>query len=482
MGDTVESELTLDKRTTSRAGLLVLLAAALSGCLSLSSPDVDVSLPSRWRNAPVTPPSPTPELRSWWRNFSDPQLDTLIDQALEANLGIQEARTRLHAARALRRLARTEFLPELHGKTFDAVDPDASASFFVAGFDAGWELGLFGRREGVQRMARADLDRASANVRDARLSLVAEVARNWIELRAAQQRENLLTQIRDARLRQAELIAKRVSLALDSRQRDSRAQAAVADSQAALAAPRQAIVAAAQSLAALLGRAEPEPAWLVAGPLPQLGAWQLTEAPADLLRVRPDIARSQAEVLRASGELGVARADRYPNIGLGGSIHWSTNITANRQTQSDESISALGPVIDIPLFDWGMRRARQSAKADELRAAALAYRSTVLNAVAEVETALGAAEQQRQVEIHSLHAWQSLAEVAGYTRERQALGLASGIDRIDSAVERDQAALSLANARGARDLAYISLFKALGAAPITDAGHPPQKTPALGTP
>ena len=138
-------------------------------------------------------------------------------------------------------------------------------------------------------------------------------------------------------------------------------------------------------------------------------------------------------------------------------------------------------MIDIPLFDWGMRRARASAKADELRAAALAYRSTVLNAVAEVETALGAAEQQRQYEMESLRAWRSLAEVAVYTADRQALGLASGIDRIDSDVERDQAALALANARSVRDLAYVSLFKALGVAPDPDAVQHPHATSGMGT-
>jgi NodT family efflux transporter outer membrane factor (OMF) lipoprotein len=453
------------------------LACGLAGCVALPKPDVDVTLPTDWRNTHPSPAPASPDLRGWWQVFADARLNSVIDQALAANLDVQGAVARLAAARTLHRHVDAAFRPELHARSFDAIDPDASASFFVAGFDATWELGWFGRSAGARRVAQGDMDRAAADVRDARLSLVAEVVRNWIDLRAAQQREELLTHICDGRQRQADLVGVRVSLALASRQQLAQAQATSAESQVALAASKQDIVAASQSLAALLGRAEPDPAWLQSAPLPQLGDWQLQDAPADLLRTRPDIARSEADVLRVSGELGLARADLYPSIGLGGSLHWSTNITSNRHTQADEAIGALGPAIDIPLFDWGMRRSRVTAKTDELSAAALAYRQTVLNAVSEAETALGAVEQQRQSELNNLHAWQSLADSADKMSERRRLGLASDIERMASEIERDQAALALADARSAHDLAYVALYKALGGAPDPGAGNNDAHTP-----
>jgi outer membrane protein TolC len=324
---------------------------------------------------------------------------------------------------------------------------------------------LFGRRVAAERVAHGEMDRAAADADAARLSLVAEVVRNWIELRSAQDRESLLLQISEARQRQARLVGTRVSLALASKQQLAQADAAAAEVRAALSAPRQEIIAASQNLAALLGQAEPDRTWLQAGPLPHLDEWRVTSVPADLLRARPDIAQSQADVLRVSGELGLAKADQYPSIGLGGSLRWSTSTTTNRQTRSDEAITALGPVIDIPLFDWGLRHAVASAKADEFRAAVFAYRNTVLAAVAEAETAMGALEQQRQRESASVDAWRSLGEVAGSAAERGRLGLASDIDRLESDVARDQSAVTLAEARSAHDLAYVALCKALGGAP-----------------
>ncbi len=444
--------------------LSLLLAGSLAACAPLPKPDGPLPLPATWRNAPP-PPAAAPDLRGWWQVFGDARLDALIEQALDANLDLRAAVARLDAARTLQRHVNAGFRPELHARTFDAIDPDASASFFVAGFDASWELDWFGRGRGARKVAQGGLGRAAADVRDARLSLVAELVRDWIDLRGAQTREQLLTRIWQARRQQSDLVGVRVSLSLAPPQQLAQAQAVAAQSHVALASAQQDIVAAAQGLAALLGRTEPDPAWLQPGPLPQLGDWQLRQAPADLLRTRPDIARSEADLLRASGELALARADLYPSIGLGGSLHWATNITSNRETKADEAIGAIGPVIDIPLFDWGMRRAKFTSKGDELRAAALAYRQTVLNAVADAETALAAVEQQRQSELDGLQAWHSLADGAGRISKRRQLGLASDIDRIASEAERDQAAVVLADARSAHDLAYVALYKALGGAP-----------------
>lgn len=445
--------------------LFAMLAGALAGCVSLPKPELDVALPAQWQNVPGLPSATETDMHSWWRAFGDQQLDSLVDQALAANLDVQAATARWRAARTLHAHSGDSLLPTLHAKTTDAIDPDASAAFFIAGFDAVWEFGLFGRHAAAERVAHGNMDHAAADADAARLSLVAEVVRDWIELRGAQDREALLAQVSEARQRQAQLMGVRASLALASKLQLAQADAAAAQARAALSSPQQEIVAAAQNLAALLGRAEPDRAWLQAAPLPQLGEWRVSSVPADLLRARPDIARSQADILRVSGELGLAKADQYPSIGLGGSLHWSTSTTAHRQTRPNEAIGVLGPVVDIPLFDWGLRHAVASAKADELRAAAFAYRNTVLVAVAEAETAMSAVERQREREANSLVAWRSLGETAQGTAERNRLGLASDIDRLESDVDRDQSALLLAEARSEHDLAYVALCKALGGAP-----------------
>ncbi len=446
-------------------GLSPLLGPALLvGCASVPMPDLQVAMPKTWRNAPPEHVSRAQDLRGWWRVFNDPRLDSLVEQALADNLSVKQAQARLHAARTLHRSVNAQFLPDFHARTFDAIDPDASASFFVVGFDTTWELPLFGRRTAAERSARGAVEAAAAEENDARVSLVAEVVRDWIDLRAAQQREKLLEQINVARQQQQQLIAIRLKLRLASAQQLAHSRALAAQSGALLTGPRQDATAAAQSLAALLGRTEPDPDWLRSGPIPNIGDWRVDALPADLLRTRPDIARSAANVLQAAGELGLARAELYPSIGLGGAIHWSTSTAASRSTPSDEAIAGLGPVIDIPLFDWGMRKARANAKSDELRAAALGYRQTVFTAAAEVETALSAVEQQRIRETALDQARSALVVAAEAATTRQRLGLSSAIETSDGNAERDQAMIELTDAQTAHDLAYVALYKALGGA------------------
>jgi outer membrane protein TolC len=244
-----------------------------------------------------------------------------------------------------------------------------------------------------------------------------------------------------------------------------RARAALDQADAALAEPRDAIDASAQQLALLLGRPEPDPAWLQSGPLPSLGAWRLDAAPADLLRSRPEIQRAEGELLRAAGEAGLAHADRYPSVGIGGSLVWSTNLQTHRRT-SDNALFSTGPVIDIPLFDWGMRAAQDHARRHELEASVLAYRQAVLQAVAEAETALGRLQQRAVDERASADAAAALAHADRVVAQRVGLKLASPADRDDSRIARDQAALALAQAQARRSLAFVALFKALGGAPL----------------
>ena len=158
----------------------------------------------------------------------------------------------------------------------------------------------------------------------------------------------------------------------------------------------------------------------------------------------------------------------YPSIALGGSIVQSFS-EVERVSKKPGAIGSFGPLIDIPLFDWGMRRAQVQAKGESLQAAALAYRKTVLTAVAEVETALAASEQQRLREHDALQALQASKEIAQATATRHRLKLVSGIELAGSDADHEQAKLDLASIRATRAIDYIALCKALGGAPATSA-------------
>lgn len=446
--------------------LAAALLAGLAGCSSMPLPDLRAPAPEHWRQPTAAGAASAPtDLHGWWHAFGDPQLDALVDQALAGNLDVAQAVEHLRAARALDRKAGAPFLPQLHAKTEDVSDPDASASFFVAGFDATWELNLFGRGAAERHMARGDLDAAAADLRSARVSLVAEVARDWLDLRAAQQQVQWLRRIRDARRRQYAALQVRARLHLAGAQDLDQARGALAQADAALTEPLEAMDASAQQLALLLGRAEPDPGWSEPAPMPTLGSWRLQAAPADMLRSRPEIAQAQADVLRAAGEAGLARADRYPRLALGGSLIWSTSLQAHRPTD-DNVVASLGPVIDIPLFDWGLRAAQAHAKQHELKASVLAYRQAVLKGVAEVETALGRLHREAGYERHCADAAAALEHADRITARRAALKLAGPMDQVQSDIARDQAALTLDQARASRGLAFVALFKALGGAPL----------------
>ncbi|MEI7037393.1 TolC family protein [Fulvimonas yonginensis] len=445
-----------------------LLATALAGCASVDMPALKQPLPDHWRHTAVAAGTRAPtDLHAWWHVFGDRQLDALVDQALAGNLGVAQAREHVLAARALRRAEARRFRPQLRATTIDAIDPDASASFFVAGFDATWELSLFGRGVASRRVARGDVAAADADLRAARLSLVAEVVRDWLDLRAAQQQLATLDAIRDARQREYASLQVRHRLRLASMDEVDRARAALDQAESAQVEPREAVDASAQQLAVLLGRPEPDPEWFRPAAPPSLGGWRLAAAPADLLRSRPDILRAEADVLRAAGEAGLAHANRYPSLALGGSLVWSTNLQTHRRT-SDNALFSSGPIIDIPLFDWGIRAAQDHAKRHELQASVLAYRQAVLQAVAETETALGQLQERADDERRCADALDALTQADAVVARRVGLRLASPIDGDESRVAREQAELALIQARARRGLAFVALFKALGGAPLPD--------------
>lgn len=446
-------------------------AAALDGCGTTAPlPALDSGPPIHWRHLTGAPENPPVDLFGWWKAFNDPLLDNLVEQALTANPNVNMALERLLGERALYGRRQAPNLPQLNVRTSDQIDPDASASYFVVGFDATWELGLFGRARAVDRIAAGQLGDAAASLQEARVSLVAEVVRTYIELRAAQQSEKLLADAVDARRRLARLEDVRIRLKLDPPAERWRADADVSEALARLGDPRAAADRAAQSLALLLGHAEPDAAWLKPGKLPILGSPGPIVAPSGLLRTRPEIVQAESRVLSAAGELGIAHADLYPRLGLGASLLWSTNIATNRRLGGTDSIGALGPQIDIPLFDWGMRKARENAKSHDLRAAVLAYRQAVLSAVAEVENALGNLQQQQSLAQAREQASTDSQNILDTQRTRRQLGLASEIDLAEGELSNLEAKLQLVAAYRDGDIAYLALYKALGGAPPLDAG------------
>src|SRR6185312_6319848 len=187
------------------------------------------------------------------------------------------------------------------------------------------------------------------------------------------------------------------------------------------------------------GKSEPDPAWLASKPLPQLADVNVESVPADLLRTRPEIRYAETQVLKAAGELGIAKADMYPRLALGSSLTFAALVKGRTRLGDVNNTFAIGPIINIPLFDWGQRRAVRDAREDQLQAALIAYRQAVLQGAAEVESDLAALHAAGQ-KLQSADAKLALSE---------------------SELDREQARL-------AHGLAFVALYKALGGAPLPE--------------
>lgn len=449
------------------ARLGVVLAAALAGCAVAPLPRLPDETPSRWQ-AEGRAAAAAPDLRGWWKAFDDPELDRLVDAALKDNLGLAQAALRIEGARALDAHRSSPFLPQFGFRTYAEPTPDSSASYFQAGFDAKWEFGLFGRAQSQARVVAGDLGIAGSEAQSARVSVVAEVVRSYVDLRAAQRRRALMQQLSaDAQARR-ELVVTRERLRLASSLDVAKAGAQAISAQAALAEPEAAITRARQQLSVLLGRngAGEDIATDAPAPMPDLSRLAVDAVPADLLRSRPEIGRAEYEVLKKAGELGLAHADLFPRVGLGGALTYAAKVIGHTRLSDADGIVTFGPAIDIPLFDWGQRHAVEQARDAELKASLLAYRQAVIEGVAEVEGALAALHAQGERSALLARNVAAMAAAADGAATLQRLGLADRGDLGAATTAKIEAQGDLVQAQQDRSIAFIALYKALGGAPL----------------
>jgi NodT family efflux transporter outer membrane factor (OMF) lipoprotein len=467
------------RRRNAQLALALAAMSALAGCAVAPLPHLPDETPARWQQAEVAAPAAAVDLRGWWKAFNDPQLDRLVEAALNDNLSIAQAGLRIESARALDQHHQAAFLPQFGFRTYAEPTPDSSASYFQAGFDAKWEFGLFGRSQSGARVSAGDLGIAEAEAQAARVSVVAEVVRSYVELRAAQRRRVLLARLSEAAQTRRALTATRESLRLASATDVANANAQAGAAQAALAGPDAEIVRARRQLSALLGRngAADGIALDPAAPMPDVSAIAIDTLPADLVRTRPEIRRAEFDVLKKAGELGLAHADRFPRVGLGGALTYASKVIGHTRLSDAAGLVTFGPAIEIPLFDWGARHAVEQARDADLKASLLAYRQAVLDGIAEVESALAALHAQAERVALLARNVAALDEALKGAGTLQRLGLADRTDLVAATAAKVDGEIALAQARQERSLAFIALYKALGGAPLPPPPPPPEHAP-----
>ena len=444
---------------------MVLCASALlAGCFAPVIPDLPRQTPEAWQVQSGSHGEAV-ALRSWWRTLQDPILDSLVDEALAGNLDLEQAALRLHGERLIAERWGTSFMPGLTGEARPVQDVSAQDMYFHASLDMVWELGLFGALENSRLKAMADLGYAQAGWQGLRVAVVASVVRNYLDLAQAQRQADLLDRLAGLDARERQLAQLRFEARLGSQAEVAQAALQQAQTRVLQAFVQERAERAARALALLLGREQPDPHWgaQAVARLPE--SFSIAQVPADLLRTRPDISQAQAEVLQVAAQLGLARSALYPRLRLGGSILYSYNITRNMRTSTD-SVPSIGPMLDVPLWDWGARRARVKSSEKELEAALLGYRKAVLSGVSEVEACLASMGSQQHRVAALREAAATMQARQGRQRTLAGLGLSSALDglQLERAALLNEIELSLAS--GARTLAFVALYKALGGAPL----------------
>ena len=453
----------------------LLLAAALPACtLGPRYVRPEVPLPPAFSEAdPKAFDGGHAPAAALWHSFGDPVLDQLIDLALARSTTLEQARAQVNEARALRGLEAFALLPTVTATAGrNTIKPSSLDPFsfpgigktttFKAGFDASWELDLFGGLGSARRVVRAQEEAAAATLEAARQSAVAEVAQAYFSLRAEQERlrvllRNVANLGENQSLLEARLEAGRGSDldVLRSRARLLGAGARVPQTEAAITRDEQRLavltVQPVAALRAVLGEPRPLP------PMPALVAVGTPEA---WLRRRPDVRASERRLAAATAAVGIDAAAFLPTLTLLGGFGWTAQAAKEIGRTAAERWN-YGPSLSWSFLDVG--RVRQHWRASKARAAGAvaAYQETVLRALEETENGLAGYRAANRAAVTLGDAAAAARGATGLARARFDAGAVDVLTVLDT--ERSQLDLEdqLATAESQRATALAALYKAL---------------------
>ena len=432
----------------------------------------------------------------WWRQFNDATLDSLIDRAAAGNLDLQGAVLRIEAAREQAVASGAQGLPQVSANAsykreqlglkgllqsqgvydkVNALGPDsagvtgalnsltAPVSLFQDGFDASWELDLFGRVRRSVESANAQTESAMENRNDALVSLEAEVAQTYSQLRGAQLLKRITLAEIDSEQQILDLTREQARVGLTSESDVQSATAQVGSLQAQLPQFDAQIVQAMNGLAVLTGSA---PGALdveleVAGAVPPVPPSVPIGLPSTLARRRPDIRRAESDLHAATAEIGVAVAQMYPDVSLTGNVG-TRALEAKYLAHWSSLFWTVGPSISLPIFEGGALRANVRIARAQAGEAALQYRSTVLKALQDVDNALVSYrtdQDRREALTRTVEANRISLELA---TESYRKGLVTFITVLDAERQLAETRQQLAQSTVSVTTDLIALYKALG--------------------
>jgi outer membrane protein, multidrug efflux system len=454
--------------------LLVLSLSVLAACYSSPGEHkTDVAVPDRWADpahASTEPP------QAWWKEFGDPELDSLIDRAVHANLDVAIAQARVREARALHEFSSGALLPQVNAHAVytrsklseNTAQPGTAQpqNLWDVGFDALWEVDLFGSNRSAVSAAQAGLEAAEENRRDALVTLLGEVARNYVELRGAQQQIALTKANAESQRRTLELTRSRFQAGLSTQLDVARAQTLLSNTDSLVPSLEIRVASAVHQLSVLLGEPPatlgPELTETKPVPTAQGAAAELASGlPSDLLRRRPDIRRAERELAQAAALTDEATANLYPKLTIGATLGLQSQ-TFNTLGSKGSDYWSIGPGLFAPIFHGGELRAAVRVQNAQQEQALDRYRLTVLGAFQEVEDALSAVARERERRQSLQESVASSRQALELANDLQLRGLIDFFEVLDA--QRSQLLAEAALAQSDTNLSSetVALYKALG--------------------
>ncbi|WP_205910847.1 efflux transporter outer membrane subunit [Paroceanicella profunda] len=454
-----------------RAVLLLLACTALAGCVvgpDYETPKIDV--PDRFGADTATTPRPA-ELSRWWTRMDDPMLDAMISEAVEGNLDVASAKAAIREARATLRQTGGTLAPQVDAST-SATRQDGgsntsagqtSNSNFQAGFDASWELDLFGANRRSIEAARYGLDAANEDLRATLLTLVGDVATYYVQARGFQARIKLAERTARSQRETAALTRAQFEAGASSALDVANATGQAASTEAAIPTLQISFAESVHRLSILTGK---PPAALMGRmaedkPIPEPRLPMPAGVPAQVLMARPDIRVAERQLAQSTALIGVAEAARWPDVSLSGTISTSASTFGNLFEASSIAWS-VGPSLSVPIFNGGQLKAGVEIAQAQRDQSYIAFRSSILTALEDVENSLfGLTREQERYDKLDTSA-RAYRRAAALSRSLYQTGSSSFLDVLDAERSLYSAEDTLLQSQINIATYYIALNKALG--------------------
>ena len=413
---------------------------------------------------------------SWWSQFNDPILTELAARAEHANLDLQLTASRIEQSRARLGITKANKLPQVSffgdytredisdKSKFAALGAkDSGNNYWQTGFDASWEIDLWGHIKRTEEGAMAELKATLLDREAFKVSLMAEVAHQYLQLRGTQSQLQIVQHNKAIAAHKLKLVSNQANNGFATRYDMSMAEAHLATVEAQI--PRIIAKRNAQmnSIAILLGESPHalDALLIDAMPQPSLPNTIPIGIPSELAQQRPDVLSAQARLHKATADIGVAQANFYPRITLVGRTGFESFESGDLATW-DASFFSMGPAIYLPIFQGGKLEKRLELTEEAQKSAAITYRKTVLNAWHEVDNALDGLASMRSHHDALEKAYHGYQQALHFAERRFEQGAGNYLDVLTAQRNLLDSQLALSESVTSTSLSLVSLYKSLG--------------------